>query len=56
MIKIVQIVFVAELDMALELVGNIYIVCLMKRVYGEAVNKFHQIMYVNIGGIQNERD
>ena len=41
--------------MDLELAGNIYIVCLMNRVYGEVVNKFHQIMCVNIGGIQNER-
>ena len=55
MIKIVPIVFAAELNMDLELAGNIYIVCLMNQVYGEVAKKFHQIMCVNIGGIQNER-
>lgn len=37
--KIVLIAFVAELNMALELVRNIYIVCLMNQVYGEVGNQ-----------------
>jgi hypothetical protein len=42
--------------MVLELVGNIYIVCLMNQVFGEAAKKFLQIMYVNIGEIQNKNE
>ena len=38
-IKIVLIAFVVGLNMVLELVGNIYIVCWMNRVHGEVVNQ-----------------
>ena len=41
--------------MVLELVGNIYIVCLMNQVYGEVENQQLEVMCANIGGIQNEQ-
>jgi hypothetical protein len=49
----VKTVFVAELNMVLELVGNTYIVCLMNQVFGEVAKLFLEIMCVNIGGIQS---
>ena len=51
-----KIVYAVGFHMVLELVGNIYIVCLMNLVFGEVAKKFLQIMYVNIGEIKNKNE
>ena len=53
--KNVAIVYVVESYMDSEQVGNIYIACLMNLAHGWVEKKFYQIMYVNIGEIQNKR-
>lgn len=49
-----KIVYAVGFLMVLELVGNIYIVCLTNLVSGKVAKKFLQTMYVNIGEIQNK--